>query len=212
MIPAYPGARVVPLIVVPSPAKLDTTEPPIRRAERVAKWWCSAVQRKLGRVVHIPGTDESRDLIESRYCPDLLAAARMFVKHDIAPAAWCGFSIDVWGSGTRSKRIARVPPLAWVFNPDRITERLDWFCAERVRYMGGQVRMGPRQRELVRRYEVLQSALLAAPQLDEALVRRLVSTHLPAGMYARLVAAAQFESAQTSFELAVKAREGEYLW
>jgi hypothetical protein len=117
--PATLGFMGVPL---PSPPKLDPSQSMRDRCTQVVRAYRGAIESRYGGRCWVLAQG---DIQRSKFFAPLCAAVRALEAHEIAPAAWASWSVDVWRS-QESKPTAQ-PPLLWVFGAKRIDERHGWY-------------------------------------------------------------------------------------
>ena len=209
-VPRYPGFDIVAPAITPEPPLLRADDTDKRRETFLAATWASAYEARFGRKDWtFRGRGKRSKIVKHR--PVLLAAAAMFVEHEIAPAAWLGFSFDVWGA---KQHDLKPPPIAWAYNADRIEKRRGWFRSEGAsQYKGGLAMTTPGLRSLRKRYASMQSRLLSLrgdPPTD-AQVLAVVEKYFPSGLYDVLVDKARDEALEQQERLRHRAAAGDWL-
>jgi hypothetical protein len=205
-VPAFPRLEVAR---VPHPPLLDPDAHPDELALSLARAYRGAIEKRTGkRCFQLTGTEPRT----WKSFATLVAGGRVLAEHEIAPAAWCAWSCDVWGKygdkGVKPGKARSAPPVAWVFGVKRIEERRGWFRSEEGSYEGGRIVHGPKQKELMWRYARMHHAL-GERGVD---VRAVVDDFFPGELYAELLAAAKGEAAEYRALLTRQAREGAFLW
>lgn len=205
-----PGTPPAPWVLIgvaktPNPPILD---PDMREREMVlalVSAYRSAATNRFGK---LPKFAFGRgDVTKSRHYPMLAAAARFMLGHELAPAAWCAWSCDIWRTyNTESKP----PPVAWVYGEKRLAERRGWFEREEGGYLGGRVVCGPRQNALLRRYMTMRHAVDA----EEAWYAPggVFDRFFPGDTYERAVEAAKAEVVASTAKLREQVDGGAFLW
>jgi hypothetical protein len=205
-----PGVPPYPIIETPRaphPPLLDADATKLERAHVLATAYRAALKNRFKQ-----DSWEMRKgpLQRSKHYPMLVEAAQLLIDHEIAPAAWCVWSCDIWrdfgGKGNKRKP----PPVGWVLGPKRIAERYGWFASEESGYMGGAPVHGPILKELVRRYAKMHDALY---QRDAYLnPEEVVAEFFPGTAYAETLAAAKNECRILAGQLQEKVAAGSYIW
>jgi hypothetical protein len=207
LVPPWVSVSAVARVATPPPPRLDAREPAERHAYLLAKWYEGAVRSRMGRE---PGVFKRfrRGVAESPFMPLLSEAAAKFIEEDIAPAAWCAFSVDVWRmAGQKS-----APPVKWVFAAKRIEERAGWYRRESESYSGGRLLYTDTARDFMRRQANLRDALHVQAPRTETELRALVAHYFPAGLYDELLAALRAEATVLNDELVNVVSLGEWVW
>lgn len=128
MVPSMPR-----LSSTASPPMPSVTEdmPDENRARLLASAYRCALGRDTGKRCHVL----RRGAIErSKPYDKLVAAAAKLLEHGIQPHAWARFSVDQWRHANGHRRN---PPIAWVYNVDRIRRWRGW-CRKEARGFGGE--------------------------------------------------------------------------
>lgn len=203
-IPAYPGASLIGLAVVPNPPVLEVEMSDLERAHKLADAYRGAIQARFGQVAWAL---KRGPLQGSKFYKNLVESAQTLLDHEIAPAAWAAWSCDVWKQYGDKKK---PPPVPWVFSAKRIHERRGWFAAEEETYMGGRVVYGPKQTALATQYLRMRAAIdsAGAHQHPEPVVAR----YFPDGAYEAALAAARAEVKAKQTELQRAKDSGTFLW
>lgn len=209
------ASDVVPPCKIPDPPELDPKTSARRRAHLLAAAYRGAIRTRFGDVpqacVLLSG-----DITRARPYGTLLGAAEALVEHEIPPAAWALWSVDV--KLGHSDDETKPPPITWVFNRKRIEANHGWFWGTKGP-IGGRVVTTPSYRELTRRFEAMQRDLLARwdhePYVaadQPEVVRPIIAKHFPGDSFAELCERARGEAAARRAELKTAARRGEWLW
>lgn len=229
-LPPYPGSSLVKPAVVPSAPKLNPDQSwedwlllmakayegacaqrwPLELRTKVrktgAKKGQAYIQRPTGMLGHprSPKWDSFREKLKD--------AAEALLSLDLSPFAWASFSAQVWRgmnehkNGERTGKIAKWPPVDWLWSATRILERGDspavHECTE-----GGTVVYGDTHKLLLSKYTDLQREVGFGVPVDAALDKVL-----PLSEYERLLQQARIEAEDTQRELNRRARAGEWLW
>jgi hypothetical protein len=133
----------------------------------------------------------------------LVEAVTKLVEHEVSPAAWAMFSIDIWQQHHGSKQ----PPLAWVWSVSRIEEHHGWFHSEECHYRGGLIVQPASMKELVERWKRVNDA--ARCGVDTAAAAEL---YFPGDLYQRLVERARSDIPQMQAWLNERMSRGDWLW
>lgn len=217
LVPPFPGdAAGFVSAKVPWPPRLDDY-PEREWPLRLVRSYRSAISEWFGPCEHKPP-----EWCRARFCwvkreldPDdvgdafiakLMAAARAMREAKIAPIAWAAFSCEQQqGWAPKGRKMCR-PSIAWVYSPNRLESRAEWFGGGCERHHGGTRVMCPLHKDVIERHYRLQGKLAVAgpgaPELTEELVKRAVDICFPFGLYER----ARNEIRETSL-----AREREWL-
>jgi hypothetical protein len=140
----------------------------------------------------------------------LLKAAEQISTYQIAPAAWCLFSIDVWAETV--VQLKSPPTVAFVFSEMRLEQRVFWFEAERDNYAGGEIKYGPNHLKLASDWMTMKQELLRLrPQTREELTK-VVDRYFPGDSYDRRLANAAAEARRIQAQIDRSVAEGEVLW
>ena len=228
LLPAYPGAAVVPAARVPAPPQVVDGKLPAQAAQLVRAYH-AAIARHYSRGRGTAVSSDPLTLIGTEHYSTLLNAIPTMIEYKAAPDAWVEFSFWFWAkhvqnykgktwdatpSKIKTPRAGMPPPLKWVYSPKRLIERNDYFAWAESRTKGGRVLCSPAQRTLLRRYSMLRQTLWdgsgAIP--TAAVVTAAVEIHLPRALYTRLVreAAEYAEEAEHDMQKALK--RGDYIW
>lgn len=204
-VPEFPGMDLLEPAVVPSPPKLNSDDPDGS--------WCMALVRAYRGAVQSrykvrSGAFRQNNIATSKYAKGLVEAAKKLLEHDIPPAAWAAFSLDVWRKYGEGKGSEKPPALQWVFAAKRIEERRGWYKAESSSYTGGRVLFGKSAKELFERYQQMRVGLLCT----ELPVAQVVAQHFPDGLYDRLLRRAREEAQAERTRLKAALAQGEWLW
>lgn len=200
----------------PNPPLLDPEAGNLERAHSLMRAYNAAINRKFpprpnraGKVR--PHGAGMKLTAKSKLFPTLVEAAQLLIDHEIAPAAWCTWSCDIWrdyGNGKGNSK--KPPPLAWVLGPKRISERYGWFAAEESGYSGGRAIVGPVLKQLLTRYYAMESAIFRADAYLNPEV--VVKEFFPGDTYEQMVKAARAECAATAEQLVQQAADGVQPW
>lgn len=207
LFPPYVSAAAHPelRLVTPPPPRLNRNDTPERHAYLLMRWYEGACRSVLGKE---PGTFKRyrQGPAASPHFALLTEAAAAFVKHDVAPAAWCAFSADVW----RRMENKGLPPLKFVFSAKRVEERAGWYRSEESNYSGGRVLWTPTAREFATR----QANMRCVPsriQTEEEL-KTWVEKYFPNKRYQELLTQIREETSRLRDELASAVELGNWLW
>lgn len=199
-----PPWALVGVAAVPNPPTLDTSMTDRERAIRLADAYRGAVRARLRLDAF---AFKRGDVTRSKHYPTLVEAAAFMLAHELAPAAWCAWSCDVWRQYAGGRK---PPPIPWVFGAKRLAERRGWFEAEEGAYTGGRVSYGPEQSRLVQRYlaarlEIDRAGAFASPE-------GVFAKWFPGDAYERAVERARVEVERASTSLRRDADMGVFLW
>jgi hypothetical protein len=204
-LPPAPRVYDIAPCIVPDPPMLDSEESAERHAQLLANWYSGAVEQATGKKCWAFARGPA---CKSKHFKTLKAAARLFIEHDIAPAAWIAFSFSVWEQHSDDAE----PPIGWVFGASRIEERRGWFHSVASRYGGGVQMYVPAAMELMRAHVALRLAVRRArPMTSEELVA-IVERMLPLQKREALARKASAEAEQKRAELACDIANGKWVW
>lgn len=195
-------------VMVPNPPLLDPHDIPGRKAYLLQRWFEGAVEVRTKKRCWSFRAERAGHITQSKYFDLLTKAAAVFIEHDIAPAAWCAFSVDVWRENNKG-----APPIAWVFAAKRIEERRGWFRSVSSDYSGGRVLYSEAGRELMQRQAKLERVLRTLPpEASDAQVAACAASVLSVDEHVRLVADVLKSAKQMNEDLAAKVFVGEWVW
>lgn len=200
-LPPHPG-RSLRLPMTPAPPRLDLSIGDAAILELLVQSYRAAVENRTKK-----RCSAFRDRGSIQRHPkkaQFLAAARLLVEWDIAPAAWAAFACDVW----RRFDKPGAPPIGFVFSVGLVTRQKEWFGRRQVDYIGGQVLMGPKVRALCERFELMRLEAMSSYEPT----KRVFSRWFPSGLYERMLAEAQDESTRSRAEIKRAVSEGYYPW
>jgi hypothetical protein len=145
----------------------------------------------------------------------LTAAAAKLREHEVAPAPWVAFSLEVWrehvtAKGKGSKGGKGLPPVGYVFDAERIEAQRGWFRSREGDYCGQEVLMTTAHREVVRRWHAMREALVKAETLDAA--ETIVVGYTGGGDYDALVQEAVTIGTVLQDEMGRCVRAGGWVW
>jgi hypothetical protein len=207
--PDVPTVRSVAAVApcsIPDPPLLDPSDSEERHAFLLSRWFLGAVESRFGKRSWAFGRGH---ITRSKHYAALVAIAKVFIERQVAPAAWCAFSCDVW------KRIepSKPPSVKWVFSATRIAERAEWFHSEENDYSGGTVVYTPSGRELLARLARLRTRIQREVTMhDEQKLRDVVAETLPQHLLDRLVADAKREATEMTADLRSQVASGDWVW
>jgi hypothetical protein len=211
----YPSPERVGLLKTPTPPLFPAEATVEERVQWAVRAFCGAWTSRARQRVHI----FAGDIIESPHYAALVKGSAALRDAGIAPASWCGFSVDVWRDHTAPNLPARqrhklVPP-SWVFNPQRVRERADWYWSSAAYYAGGHLITLPAARRLVALWNAARERVLRLPHdAPAALVEREVHAVVPGGLeeWERQCDAARDVCQQQQESLNARAAAGEFVW
>jgi hypothetical protein len=220
IIPPYPGPTLVPMVRVPPPPKFNVDVHGglslVDRARQLAQAFRAVYEKRVRKTCWAFGRSRTLfDVQSSRYYFDLAECADALYAHDVAPAAWCAFSFDVWKTHVATgKQAKKPPPVTWVLSGARADERLNWFLAELPRYSGGQVWVGAAHHALIRDWNRMREALLAnrGEMWLTLHVMQIVGRYFRGDAYKERVGLAKREAEETIKMLADRVADGACLW
>jgi hypothetical protein len=207
----YPGVpdpvSVIQLgkVRVPDPPMLNPDDPPERHAFLLARWYTQAVEQQTGKVCW---TFKKTHVTKSRYYALLVKVAKYFILHEIAPAAWCAFSVDVWAK--YNDKGDKPPPVQWVFSTDRMVKREKWFWNAN-RALGGTLVLPESAKDLIARQAAMRSEIARSNPSDQTL-GKIVQKYFPGDTFDRLCAQVKSDTKRMTSELRSRAQAGDWLW
>lgn len=149
------------------------------------------------------------DSVRQKFEGQLLAAAARMREYQIAPAAWCMFSCDVW----LDAQITEGPPtVAFVFSAQRLTERLGWFEDARARYVGGTVLLSGELRLLAQKHADMWREILRESPQERPSLQVIVDRHFPGVTYDKLLEDARRGQAALQARVDDMVKRGLSLW
>jgi hypothetical protein len=176
--------------------------PPEELARACARAYRGAVQSRFDGPCFVFARG---DLTKSKYYVMLVVGARLLIEQEIAPAAWCAWSMDIWKLRSGA---TKPPPIAWVFSEGRVRERCGWFRSEAASYEGGQALYGREHRRLLARWHRMFGELLRGRDPPEV----IVAQHFPDGSYEHGMKRARKEREETMARLDRMVEHGGWLW
>jgi len=196
-------------VMIPNPPLLDPADIPGRKAYLLQRWFEGAVEARTKKRCWSFRSERAGHITQSKHFGLLVKAAEVFIAHDIAPAAWCAFSMDVWLEHENKGAM----PIPWAFSPKRIEERRGWFRSVSSDYSGGRVLHSDAGRELMQRQARLDRALRTLPgDATDEQISACVSGVLTIEHQARLIASVQEAAKLMNDDLANKVYAGEWVW
>ena len=160
-----------------------------------------------------------KDPSKSRHYKLLLSAAALFTELKIEPAAWCSFSACVWASqeeteGEEKAKNTRpeVPPVAWVFSPQRIRERENWFRNQGSSCEGGRIIFPDSTKKLIQRQTDLHYAFRVRNPQDDAGTLALVREYFSPGEFEKMFFKAQRDAKRRQEEITAEVAQGGWVW
>ena len=209
-VPPFVSLSAVCPVKIPHPPLLDPRDVPGRQAYLLQRWFEGAVESRTGKRCWSFKAERVGHITKSKHYPLMLQAIEMFAAHEIAPAAWCAFSTDVWIEHSGKKT---APPIDWTFAAKRIEERRGWFRSVATDFEGGRLIFTDKAKEFLRRQNIMRTRLrwLEMPAGDDD-IRRIVETYFPDGLFERMLEEIKAESAELNRSLAEKVYLGEWVW
>ena len=206
-IPPYPGASIIPPVMIPPPPQIPNDATESERAAILAQCYRAAVTNVLGRRCY---SFARGDIAKSKPYKTLVTASRLLEKYKTAPLAWSMWSCGVW---KKWKGSSKNPPITWVYGMPRIDGKIDVFNREYVDSSARSV-LTQSHRVLLNRYTEMTVELTKLENLGatEQQRKQVVDTYFPDGMYWRLVD--RINSERDSYQQAINVRinRGEWVW
>lgn len=208
LIPPYPGAGVIPLVVTPTPPEMV----PLPEGY-TPDGWLVACYRGAWRKVYVRPCalgPSSPARVRAMLAP--LGAA--LAERRIPPGVWFVWLFRQWAE--KVGRGATGPaPIQWSLKAENVERWRGWFWGTETA-RGGTGHLTPSHANLLRRWSAARAALLDAarrvPELPASRVARIMREHLPDGLYEALVEDGRREAADELAELTTRVSRGEYLW
>lgn len=200
--------KSIPLVRTPPPPMLSAGLSDVDKVKALAAAYRGAVDARfpqLGRCfVMLRG-----DIEKHKFFPTMLAAAAFMEEHQISPAAWCLFSVDVW----KQWQITSGPPtLAFVFSHARLTDRLAWFEDEKDAYMGNTVLYSEEAKALAIRHKAMWDVLMRENPRDRPSLCAIVDRYFPGDTYETMLERAKNGQLQLQRELDAAVKKGVIVW
>ena len=203
-VPRYPSRELIKPPIMPHPPKLDASMPDNQKAHMLAATYRMACQHYFRKKSWL---GVRGDIRKSKYYDRLVAAADVFLKHGIPPAAWTGWVFRYWKDQKGS-----MPSISVVYNAANIEKRRGWYARE-CGISGGQVIITDTHRELLHRYSAMRRALRRLKKsIDIQEVQDTVDRYFPDGLYDLLLQQAQAESQTKQARLDSAVRNGRWIW
>lgn len=209
-IPTYPCSGTVPMVRVPSPPLLDARLGPQRRRSILARWFKSALVSRFGAKARGAGSGFARSPKIEKLLDE---AADAFVRHEIAPAAWCAWCCDVSLRLFQADVAKPKPPtIFWVYSKRWIDERVEWFHHE-ADTIGGRMIATPAHEKLTRLWYAMDRELRRAHATTDDAQREIVARFFPDDLYRELVEQAHGQTVEMQDAIDSLARSGDkWLW
>lgn len=210
-IPPYPN---LPLVYRPAPPILDANTPPSFATRACTAGYEGAVQRATSR--RVTAFRKGETATTSTFYLKLVKAIAYMVEHRIAPAAWAMFSVHVWRAHTTAQMPEQYrrahPPLSWVFAPERMRARREWFEQERLQYEVSTLEWSPEHLDLLRRWTHMAELLRTCTTEGKLLHRVLADTVGTRVSWDKRVRDCATHNAARQGALNIRAQTGEFLW
>jgi hypothetical protein len=163
--------------------------------------------------VYDPGSEETikiRDPKLSKLWAPMMEAAHLLKKLEISPFAWAAFSIDVWDdSEAKHGCIGKPPGIRWVWSPNRVRDRNDWFDQRELGYRGGATCFVPSHRELLRKWNMMHNELYRSGMKHS---QEIVERWFPGDKYMQMVEKARKDTQREQARLDERLEMGDWLW
>lgn len=209
-VPPIPTRDVVGEAVMPRAPLIDPEAAGVGLVEALAVAYRAAVRNRFGVESHALRRGE---LAKSKWFEALHRAAVILREKGVAPIAWAAWSCDVWIRYGEAK--GKPPPIAWVYGPARILERVGWFSSEGHTLTEGRIVEGPECVAMRKRYLAMRWAITRSRAATSEEVAAIVARYFPAegpGSYAATVARVREENRQAQEQLCRRVQAGEYVW
>lgn len=192
-------------VKVPCPPLLRAEDSPERCAFLLSRWYVGAIQARTGQHCYA----FSRGPIQrSKHYSVLVRAAQAFIANEIAPAAWCAFSLQVW----QEHKPGTFPPVRWVFSTSRIEQREGWFRREAEDWEAGRIMLTSSGRKLLERQAAMRRALAVVASDDAEGTAKIVRRFFPRDSFNALLQAAQDEAAEQERDIRSRTASGDWVW
>ena len=215
IVPRYPTPNELCMARLPAPPRLREEHGDDERVRLLLRAYWGATNAHFGEPNLVLANCDVR---ASAYWRKLLDAAEVLYDLDIAPAAWCSFSCDVWRNNDK-RGGKRPPPIAWVFGVNRILERAGWFAHERGSYGGGRILFSPLHKTICAKFSGLMRFLAreqtrvvdCTPEQACERVAALVEQFFPGG-WREWFERGRVEGRAGHEKLAAMLAHGDYVW
>jgi hypothetical protein len=205
----------------PYPPYVDEALSEAEMLQQLANWYTSAVEYYIGGQCW---AFRRQAAYRTQYASCLKKALEWFKTEHIRPAAWIGWSAQIWkhynGADSPTEQPARkartkYPPPSWVFGVARMQKRVGWFVACSLDYDGGCVFYSNSAYILLERYQSISREMLFVDTSTwEGRVRHdsIWEKYLPRIEEARLLAAAKDEVITAKLKTTLALAECRWLW
>lgn len=205
-VPRYPGPAVAVPARVPPPPRLPEGLPDKDAVEWLLRAYRGAYTSRTKKKCWV---NLGKNPAKSKNWKPMLEAAQLLRDHEIAPAAWCLWSMELWA---KYGKAGTTPPLLWVFGKGRINEREGWFKHEAEHYTESRLVFSPFAQELLRRYAFMQRELILSGAQDEAAVAVVVQRWFPGKLYDELSECAKARAQDDQARMTAAVRRGDWIW
>jgi len=210
---------------VPAPPALREDMDPSEMVDLLAATYTSGVEHRYGRTGR--GKAKQCWVFRGKRRPqpgdeafmNLLEAAEKLREHNVPPAVWVSFSLDVWdhdqgAAGQGRRRKINWPAPGWLYAVPRIAKRQGWsrHSDAAARVSGARQIITPAVKEIVHRHARMRATLMERRPTTQEQVDAIVNLAFPDGLYDRLMVQAEQEVAELQREMRRRARKGEWLW
>jgi hypothetical protein len=219
-VPRRPSLAELSCPVVPPPQALEPHWSEEQWFRELARLWWNAVEAEYGRKYklrskpHFGVLRGMKHPARSKYFKLVISAARSFVDHQIAPAAWFGFSFDVWHNYLGNPK-DKPPTIGWVLGEKRLEDSKTrrWFWQETKYFHSRRLLQTRVHKELMLRYSRMQSALSQLPldSTDPDIVN-VVDAHFPDDLYDELKEQSRAQGQKWQGAINQCLLQGEWLW
>ncbi len=209
-IPEFPCSMRVPMVRVPSPPLLDARLGPQRRRSTLARWFKCAVVSRFGAKAKSAGAGFARSPKIEKLLDE---AANAFVKHEIAPAAWCAWCCDVsLRLFQKDPERPKPPTIFWVYAKRWLDERREWFEHE-ADTLGGRMIATPAHDELTRLWYRMDKTLRREKAITREAQDEIIVRFFPDDTYRDLVEQAHVQVVKMQNSIDSLARSGDkWMW
>jgi hypothetical protein len=150
---------------------------------------------------------------KSKYYKLLTTAADIFIEKEISPAAWIGFSFEIWHKD-EGHPSDDPPPLPWVFGMTKNKKFRGWFYGEGASsFRGGRVLPTKRYKKLLECYNLMRTCLSRLPtDATDAMIIDTVDMFFPRKTYDKWKRQINKETEEIQENLDSCLQRGDWLW
>ena len=205
--PPYPSIAVK-LTSVPAPPLLDIRASGPEMVDQLLSAYRAACESRYGKKCWTLSrfSTTSAKVQKSAQYQKLLAAAELMRAKEIRPASWAAWCCDVWKTYASESSF---PPIRWVFDQKRLTERAGWFRSEEP-CSGGRILWSQQRQTLHAAWDAMDQALRRC--WTEAAAKKCIAYHCSETKWDAMCEAAR-KRGEEDLSLVLRAiRRGEFVW